>query len=179
MRSKETRSSSSPTEEGKCVCGRTAAGANDPGVTQTKAKEDQMQVLYSLRRFSASIVVDGHEKYMAQVSAQIQAGLYFAAICFEITQHCSLHGPSAKASSSTLHMQQSPVVSLPTRPNHNTTRRPNANLPTSEHAYATWEILQLHPLSCESRGKLAPKHHPNSFPLIFFAIFTSRSIGIS
>lgn len=51
--------------------------------------------------------------------------------------------------------------------------------PTVLRAYATCEILHFHPDSWLRRGKLAPRHHPSSLFLIFFAILTSRSIGIS
>ena len=45
--------------------------------------------------------------------------------------------------------------------------------------YETCDTLHFQPEVWLSKGKLAPKHHPSSLPLIFFAILTSLSIGIS
>lgn len=55
----------------------------------------------------------------------------------------------------------------------------NSNIYLIPPYYATSLTLQLHPESASNNGKLAPKHQPNSFPLIFFAILTSLSIGNS
>lgn len=50
---------------------------------------------------------------------------------------------------------------------------------TTISLYDTCLSLHSHPLVFSNNGKLAPRHHPSSFPAIFFAIFTSLSIGNS
>lgn len=63
--------------------------------------------------------------------------------------------------------------------NHYYTPQKNKRL-HSITLYSTSLILHCHPPApWSSNGREAPRHHPSSLPLIFFAVLTKRSSGIS
>lgn len=118
---------------------------------------------------SVSQMEEGDHKY----------SLNFGGRSFELYQHSHLgYGlMSARKALHTLVLEnaanQNPTsLSFLSEPIPNPLHRPQHLPPRRPH-------LPLHPLLASNNGNDAPRHQPSSFPAIFFAIFTSRSIGSS